>query len=188
MGAALAPAAPDQRQTITALPATGSSGYTYGVRRLEQRSTCAWLLTVAALALPACDTDDGAAVTGLLVSNEGVDLTEYGDIVHLRAVPDYIDGFSPDRPYRGGRVLEASCPLEHTEFPVDYILFGDERHVDGAPPRWIVLGWIGDDEDETWVSEGQRYGVSTFEFRETSYGTEWAEDVVVTLDQVFATQ
>lgn len=128
-----------------------------------------------------CYVDDGdAAVAGVVMLGEA-DPSDYGEVVLIRAVPDHPDGFSPTRPYRGGRVLEASCPLQHTDFPADFLMFEDEAIVDGAPPRWVLLAWIGNHDRETWVSPGQLYGTATFEFDRDAYGA-WAQDVVVELD------
>lgn len=131
-----------------------------------------------------CDAERGAGITGLLMTTDN-DLERYGDTVILRAVPDHIDGFLPNRPYLGRRVLSASCPLEHTDIPLDFFMYGDNRAVRGAPPRWLLLGWIGDEEDETWPSEGQLYGATTFEFDSSSSGSSWADGVFIELDTVF---
>lgn len=143
------------------------------------------MLLVGALMMlgSACSYEGDAYVTGVLRSGSEP-LDAYGQAVLLRAVPDHIDGFSPDRPYMGDRFLEASCPLEHTEFPVDFIMFGDHSDVVGAPPRWLLLAWVGDSEDETWIRTGQRYGTATFEFIQ-GYDSSWADSIEIELDQTY---
>lgn len=131
-----------------------------------------------------CEGDDGAGITGVLLG-DGEDLTAYGDTVILRAVPDHIDGFEPTRPYFGRRVFSASCPLEHTEIPLDFLMVGDNESVRGAPPRWLLLAWIGEEEDETWPEPGALYGTATFDFDSTSQRSSWADGVIVELDTVF---
>jgi len=148
--------------------------------RCMLRSTgTAALATLLTLAATGCEEED-VAVFGRVLTTDS-DLTRYGDTVNLRAVPDHIDGFEPDQPYSGPRVMSATCPLDHTPFPLDFALFGDHEIVDNAPPRWVVLAWIGDDEDETWVSPGQIYGTTTFEFGRDAF----AGGLVIDLDQVY---
>lgn len=131
-----------------------------------------------------CESDYGMTISGVLVSRYA-NLDAYGDTILLRAVPDHVDGFSPDRPYRGGRVVSANCPLEHTEIPLDFWMVGDADDLDRAPPRWLLLAWIGDDETETWVTPGQLYGTTTFEFIEDGPGGPAAWDLQVQLNEIY---
>lgn len=141
------------------------------------------LAAAAVLALvDGCYVEGDATVTGVVLLGEE-DPSDYGELVLIRAVPDHPDGFSPTRPYRGDRVFAASCPLQHTDFPVDFLLWEDEAIVDGAFPRWVLVAWVGNHDRETWVSPGQLYGTATFDFHEDSFGA-WAQDVVVKLDTV----
>ncbi len=129
------------------------------------------------------EADEGVYIEALLLGDHA-DASEFGSHVIVRAVPDYIDGFSPDRPYRGDRVLQADCPLEHTEIPLEFFLAGSDRVARGAPPRWLLLAWITDDPLATWVGEGELFGAAVFHFDRDSFGGYHALDLTVELDDV----
>ena len=151
------------------------------------RGVAALAAATLILTTAGCEGDEGAGITGVLVADID-DLMTFGDTVILRAVPDHIDGFDPGRPYLGRRVFSASCPLEHTEIPLDFLMVGDNEAVRGAPPRWLLLAWIGKDENETWPEAGALYGTTTFDFYSTSQRSSWADGVVVELDTSFGEQ
>lgn len=135
-----------------------------------------------------CEGGQGEVIILGQLRADRTDLARFGSQVIVRAVPDHIDGFSPDNPYTGPRVYQATCPLEHTEFPVEFSIFGDGRHLERAPPRWLLLAWIADDVSETWVDEGALFGAATFEFHEDYYGASIADGVVIQLDQVYGAE
>jgi hypothetical protein len=129
--------------------------------------------------------DEGVYIEARLVGDHE-EATAFGSHLVVRAVPDHVEGFSPARPYLGERVYEGECPLDHIDFPLDFILSGSDRLLHRAPPRWLLLAWITDDPRATWVAEGQLYGTTTFEFTQDAYAGHWAEGLVVELDQVRA--
>ena len=141
-----------------------------------------------ALVATGCHAGPGEVIILGQLRTERGDLSRFGSQVIVRAVPDHIDGFSPSNPYTGPRVYEATCPLEHTEFPVEFSIFDDDRHLERAPPRWLLLAWIADDLSETWVEDGALFGAATFEFRTDYYGASVADGIVIDLDQVYGAE
>ena len=127
--------------------------------------------------------DEGVYVEARLLGDHE-EAMAYGNHLRVRAVPDHRDGFSPSRPDFGERVYEGECPLDHVEFPLDFFLSGSDRLLQHAPARWLLLAWVTDHPEATWVAEGQLYGTTTFEFNEDSYAGHWAEGLVIELDQV----
>lgn len=134
-------------------------------------------------AMSGCAVEGDALVFGTIMRG-AQNPSEHGELLLVRVVPDHEDGFSPDRPYRGDRVLEGSCPLQHTEFPVDFSLFDHAAIVEDAPPRWVMVAWIGHHDREIWPSAGQLYGTQAFRFARNRYGDAWTENIVVELDSV----
>jgi hypothetical protein len=128
------------------------------------------------------DTQSTPVLTGFMDRDASLDLTK--SFVVMRAIPDYPDGFDENRDYWGPRVLEASCPTQHLELPMEYMLWGDEDAVGGTQHlRWRVLVWETNDPYSTWMVPGEVYGTSEFHWNEDAYGY-WANDVDVVMDRV----
>ncbi len=127
--------------------------------------------------------DDGVLIEATL---RGVQdrVEDAGSYVLVRAVPDHKDGFNPGRKYTGPREYADGCPIDHLELPLDFALFGSERHVDGSPDRWLLLAWVTDDPDAIWVAPGELYGTATFEFRRDSWFGYLADGIVVDIENV----
>jgi hypothetical protein len=135
-------------------------------------------------ALVGCaQTDEGAYIAATLLGDHD-QAAEYGGNLLVRAVPDHEDGFSAGRPYLGHHEYADQCPIEHVELPLDFALSGSELMLHNKPARWLLLAWITDDTDATWVAPGELYGTTTFEFWHDPYFGYIAEDVEVELDTV----
>jgi hypothetical protein len=142
------------------------------------------LAAAVASASLGCDFDSETTpvLTGFMDRDAGLELTK--SYVMMRAIPDHPDGFSEGRDYWGPRVLEASCPTEHLELPMEYMLWGAHDDVDGATHlRWRVLAWETDDPEATWFQPGEVYGTAEFRWREDAYGP-WAHHVDLVMDRV----
>jgi hypothetical protein len=136
-------------------------------------------------------------VEGVITRDATVDVTK--DFVFVKAVPDHPDGFAVTRQYTGIRVFEDSCPVEHLQFPLPFVLFGEQEDVDRTPdPQWRIVVWESDDPYSIWPQPGDAYGTRTFEFygdrqakdqrdHEENHGhsrTSFAEDVDLVIDSI----
>ncbi len=131
-----------------------------------------------------CQEPDQGVYIAATLFGDHAEASDRGTHLLVRAVPDHADGFAPGRQYLGDREYTDECPLDHLEFPLQFALFGNDRLLDGTPPRWRLLAWVTDDVDATWVAPGELYATASFTYWHDPYFGYVAEGVELQLDQV----
>ncbi len=128
-----------------------------------------------------CVYEGTPTISGVLHRDPGIERTN--KFVLMRAVPDHPDGFAVGRDYHGPLFFEDGCLSDHLDFPLPYMLWGDQDHVDATDgARWRLLVWETDDPTAHWVEPGEPFGTKAFHFNLDPHGS-WAE-VDVSIEHV----